>query len=93
MIPLEAILPANGNDPWKAIKTELQKTLNPRSWESWIRPTRLAYTLDAKIFVAVPSPEFASWIAENFGPAIEAAKQALGLEFSGIEFVEGARGT
>ena len=92
MIPLEAIPPTNGNDPWKAVKTELQKTLNPRSWESWIRPTRLAYTLDGKVFVAVPSGEFADWIRENFMPAIAAAKQALGLEFSGIEFVEGARG-
>jgi len=92
-IPLGAILPANGNDPWKAIKTELQKSLNPRSWESWIRPTRLAYTLDGKVFVAVPSGEFGDWIQENFMPAIAAAKQALGLEFSGIKFVEGARGT
>ena len=92
-IPPGAILPANGNDPWKGVKAELRKSLNPRSWESWIRPTRLAYTLDGKVFVAVPSGEFGDWIQENFMPAIAAAKQALGLEFSGIEFVEGARGT
>ena len=85
-IPPGAIVP-DGNNPWKLLKAELQKTLNPRSWESWIRPTHLAYILEGKLFVAVPSGEFADWIRENFGPAIEAAKQALHLEFAGIEFV------
>jgi chromosomal replication initiation ATPase DnaA len=83
----------DGNNPWKLLKGELRKSLNPRTWESWIRPTHLAYILEGKLFVAVPSPEFASWIAENFALAIDAAKQALGLEFSGIEFVEGASRT
>jgi len=91
-IPLGAITP-DGNNPWKLLKGELRKSLNPRTWESWIRPTHLAYILEGKLFVAVPSGEFADWIRENFALAIDAAKQALGLEFSGIEFVEGASRT
>jgi hypothetical protein len=86
-VPRGAIVPANGNDPWKAIKRELRKSLNPGTWDSWIRPTHLAYMLDGKLFVAVPNGEFAAWIPENFAPAIEAAKQTLCLEFSGVEFV------
>jgi hypothetical protein len=86
-IPQGAILP-NGNDPWKAIKVELRDKLNPQSWDTWIRPTRLAYTLAGKLFVAVPSAEFAGWIEDNFGPTIEAARQTLKLEFGGIEFLD-----
>jgi hypothetical protein len=85
-IPEGAILP-NGDSRWKAIKAELRKSLNPQSWDTWIQPTRLAYTLNGRLFVAVPSGEFATWIPENFAPAIETAKQALNLEFAGIEFV------
>ena len=92
-IPPGAILPANGNDPWKAVKAELRKSVNARSWESWIAPTRLAYTLRGRLFVTVPSGEFGDWIGENFGPAIETAREALKLEFTGVEFVEGASGT
>lgn len=88
-IPPGAILP-DGNNPWRAIKDQLRKSLNPRTWESWVRPTELAYIFGGKLFVAVPSAEFADWIPENFAPAIDAAKQALELEFAGIEFVSPA---
>jgi chromosomal replication initiator protein len=52
---------------WQEVLNEIKDRVNPQSFQTWLRPTRLVRTSGSTIYVQVPNREFQDWIQENFG--------------------------
>ena len=63
---------------WDAILGEIQKEVNPHSFETWLRPTRQEQHRDGMLVIAVPNPDFTR-VQQKFGPQIERAVGRLNL--------------
>ena len=63
---------------WDAILGEIQKEVNPHSFETWLRPTRQEQLRDGMLVIAVPNPDFTR-VQQKFGPQIERAVGRLNL--------------
>ena len=64
---------------WDAILGEIQKEVNPHSFETWLRPTRQEQHCDGMLVIAVPNPDFTR-VQQKFGPQIERAVGRLNLQ-------------
>ena len=68
---------------WDKILDHLAAKVNPQSFSTWLRPTRLARDEGGKIIVAVPSELFANWLTRNYLGLIR--DSATNLERNGVE--------
>jgi hypothetical protein len=77
-VKAELDLPANlVPDPsaWQAIADHLAKSVNPHSFETWLKPVRGLGMADGVLYVSVPTPEFLH-IGSKYADIINAAKPA-----------------
>src|SRR5689334_15819094 len=72
---------------WDRILGLLESKVNPQSFTTWLRPTRLARDEGKKILVAVPSELFATWLTKNYLGAILDCAGELGRSGVEISFV------
>jgi chromosomal replication initiator protein len=72
---------------WQEILNDLKNRVNPQSYQTWLRPTRLSHTREDTIFVQVPNREFQEWIHENYSGLIYEAIRRLGLQYRQVSFV------
>ena len=70
---------AKTRSTWDEILGEIQKQLNPHSYNTWLRPTQQERLEAGTLYVAVPTPDFEQ-VGEKFGPQIEQAIARLHLE-------------
>jgi len=68
---------------WDKILDQLEGKINPQSFSTWLRPTRLASDEGGRIVVAVPSELFANWLTRNYLDLIRGS--ASELERDGVE--------
>ncbi|MGI9102851.1 MAG: chromosomal replication initiator protein DnaA [Terriglobales bacterium] len=73
-------------NPWARILDALEKKINRRSYETWLKPTRFSHSSDSTLFVLVPTAEFGEQ-AERYADLIQEAMEDLQLGFEGVEFV------
>ncbi len=52
---------------WQEALNEIKDRVNPQSFDTWLRPTRLIRLVPPTMYVQVPNREFEDWIQENFG--------------------------
>jgi len=76
---------------WTQISQKLKARLDPRKWESWIRPIRFAGVEKGQLVLRAPTAEFKDWIKENFAGEIVAIAHELKLPYSGISWVVAAK--
>ena len=68
---------------WDRILDRLEGQINPQSFSTWLRPTRLARDEGERIVVSVPSELFANWLTRNYLEMIRGS--ATDLERQGVE--------
>lgn len=63
-------MPSETN-PWNPILAALKATINPRTYETWLRPTTFDHNGDHRLFIHVPNQDFADYFATRFKDEIE----------------------
>jgi hypothetical protein len=76
---------ATSPDPWAEILNSLRRRVNPHSFDTWLKPTRLRVADGKQIFVAIPTKEFAH-IGEKYRDSIQEAVTDLCLGYEEVAF-------
>jgi len=51
---------------WQEVLNEIKDKVNPQSFDTWLRPTRLLRQVGPTMYVQVPNQEFEDWIQEHY---------------------------
>ena len=72
---------------WEKILTHLEAELNPQTFSTWFRPTRLEAVKGNLLAVRVPNAVFQRWLATDGQASVEQALAALSLNQYRVEYV------
>ena len=73
-------------DLWKTVLSRLETRLDPHSFNTWLRPTSLAWQDDTSLHVSVPNEVFREWLRDNYSDLIREALSELTGGPLGVEF-------
>lgn len=76
---------------WNIILQNLQKQLNPQSFETWFMPTRQVGYSDNAIDIEVPNIFFRDWLVDHYREQINQASKELGIPDFDISFTIGSQ--
>src|SRR5688572_7632360 len=72
-------------NPWEQILAHLEKSVNPQSYATWLKPAHFSHIEDSILYVQVPNETFRDWYHQNVAKELQAALQTLPV---GIERIE-----
>jgi len=72
---------------WQEVLNEIKDRVNPQSFQTWLRPTRLIRTSGSTIFVQVPNREFQDWIEDNFGNLLREVLERMNPPIKEVNYV------
>ena len=72
---------------WQKVLNHLKLTVNPQSYQTWLRPTRFSHVESDTLYVRVPNREFKEWIQEHYGPLVLETLERLQLNFQQVDYV------
>src|SRR5579859_1883164 len=72
---------------WQKVLAYLKAKVNEQSYQTWLRPTRLAQISGAALYVQVPNREFQEWIQENYGALVREALEHAQLPYLEVHYV------
>jgi chromosomal replication initiator protein len=72
---------------WQEILGILKGKVNPQSYQTWLRPTRLSHVNQEALVVRVPNREFQDWIQEHYGSLINEALTELHSDLRKVHYV------
>jgi len=72
---------------WDKILQRMERRVNPHSFNTWFRPTRLEKIDENRLVVRVPTRLFRKRLRETYGEFLQAVLQELGLGEMQIEFI------
>ena len=78
---------------WEKILAHIQARLNPQTFSTWFRPTRLEAVKGKVLAVRVPTPVFQRWLTADGGSVVAEALAALSLEHYSVEYLAATPGT
>lgn len=58
-------------DLWKSVLIRLETKLDPHSFNTWLRPTALAWRDESALHVTVPNEVYRDWLRDNYGDLIQ----------------------
>ncbi|MFQ5743062.1 MAG: chromosomal replication initiator protein DnaA [Acidobacteriota bacterium] len=64
-------------DLWKSVLSRLETKLDPHSFNTWFRPTSLAWQDQETLHVAVPNEVFREWLRDHYGSLIRESLDEL----------------
>jgi chromosomal replication initiator protein len=70
---------------WVHIMGALEKKLNRKSFETWLKPTRFSRLVGKTLYVRIPTAEF-EHIGEKYAQLIEEAIEKLGFDIDSVVF-------
>ena len=70
---------------WVHILGALEKKLNRKSFETWLKPTRFSRLVGKTLYVRIPSAQF-EHIGEKYAQLIEEAIEKLGFDIESVVF-------
>jgi chromosomal replication initiator protein len=70
---------------WVHILGALEKKLNRKSFETWLKPTRFSRLVGKTLYVRIPSAQF-EHIGDKYAQLIEEAIEKLGLDIDDVVF-------
>lgn len=70
---------------WVRILGALEKKINRKSFETWLKPTRFSRIVGKTLHVRIPSSQF-EHVGDKYGQLIEEAIERLGLEIDSVVF-------
>jgi len=72
---------------WQEVLGYLKAKVNPQSYQTWLRPTRLARASAEVLYVQVPNREFQDWIQDNYNTLVREALEHLELPYREVGYV------
>jgi chromosomal replication initiator protein len=72
---------------WDRILQHMQRRVNPHSFDTWFRPTRLEEAGNGRLVIRVPSRVFRKRLTETYGQLLEAVQVELGLQDTHLDFL------
>jgi chromosomal replication initiator protein len=72
---------------WDRILQHMQRRVNPHSFDTWFRPTRLEESNSGRMVIRVPSRVFRKRLTETYGQLLEAVQVELGIQDTHIDFL------
>ena len=51
---------------WDSVLSRLEARLDPHTFNTWLRPTTLAWQDDTALHVSVPNDVFRDWLRDNY---------------------------
>jgi chromosomal replication initiator protein len=72
---------------WEKVLSHLQRRVNPTTYSTWFRPTRLERTEADKYFVRIPRPVFRKVLTQTYGEIVKAVLHELGAPNVHVEYV------
>ena len=73
-------------DVWQKVLSEIESKVNPQSYATWFKPTRLIRHEGRALWVRVPNAAFRDWLNSHLDVVVEAA-QAAGMEEVDVVYV------
>ncbi|MFQ5663046.1 MAG: chromosomal replication initiator protein DnaA [Terriglobia bacterium] len=75
---------------WEKILAHIESQLNPQTFATWFKPTRLEAVKGKILAIQVPNPVFQRWLASAGKRMVEEAQAALALDGYGVDYVVAA---
>ncbi len=72
---------------WDRVLQHAERRVNPHSFATWFRPTRLERAEDARLIVRVPTRLFSKRLKETYGELLQAVLSEIGRPEMALEFV------
>jgi chromosomal replication initiator protein len=72
---------------WDKILQHMERRVNPHSFATWFRPTRLESESESQLLVRVPTRLFKKRLTETYGQLLQAVLAETGLSELRIDFV------
>jgi len=72
---------------WDRILHHVERRVNPHSFNTWFRPTRLESAEEGRIVVRVPTRLFRKRLTETYGQILQGVLVEVGLENARIEYI------
>jgi chromosomal replication initiator protein len=72
---------------WERILQHMERRVNPHSFATWFRPTRLESSDGGRMIVRVPTALFKKRLTETYGQLLQAVQAEVGLEELQLEFL------
>ncbi len=72
---------------WDRILHHVERRVNPHSFNTWFRPTRLESADEGRIVVRVPTRLFRKRLTETYGQILQGVLVEVGLENTRIEYI------
>jgi chromosomal replication initiator protein len=72
---------------WQKVLNYLKEKVNEQSYQTWLRPTRLAQISGTALYIQVPNREFQEWIQENYAALVREALEKARLPYSEVHYV------
>ncbi|MGH9782782.1 MAG: chromosomal replication initiator protein DnaA [Terriglobia bacterium] len=77
---------------WEKILEQLEKSVSPQSYSTWLQPARYSHENDGVLYVRVPNDTFRAWYHQHCATQLQDALRALGSGIERIEWVSPAPG-
>lgn len=71
---------------WESVLSRLESRLDPHTFNTWLRPTTLAWQDDTALHVSVPNDVFRDWLRDNYADLIRDALSEITGGPLGVEF-------
>lgn len=75
------------NKTWDKTTEELKKSINPRSYETWIKPLRPLELKDKTLTLEAPNKFFKDWLEEHYREQILKTVKLVGGEETSVLFI------
>jgi chromosomal replication initiator protein len=76
-------------DLWTSVLSRLETRLDPHTFNTWLRPTALAWHDDTALHVSVPNEVFRDWLRDNYSDLIRDALAEITDGPMAVEFTTG----
>jgi chromosomal replication initiator protein len=72
---------------WEKILHHMERRVNPHSFTTWFRPTRLEEIGEGRLLIRVPTRLFRKRLTETYGEILKAVLVEVGLQDTRLEFL------
>ena len=72
---------------WEKILQHMERRVNPHSFATWFRPTRMEAAENGRMLIRVPTLLFKKRLTETYGQILQAVLAEVGLEELQLEYV------
>ncbi|MFZ0637920.1 MAG: chromosomal replication initiator protein DnaA [Candidatus Acidiferrales bacterium] len=72
---------------WDRILHHMERRVNPHSFNTWFRPTRLESAEEGRLLIRVPTRLFRKRLTETYGQLLQAVLAEVGLGDTRLEFL------